>query len=143
MKTVEFEFGGQALHLCLNGTALFDIYDQFGNKGSILDHIWGGAKGDFARTYRNTCWMLAKLAEQGELVRRYQGHDSKPIPTPAALELTLRPADVPAARRAIHETVRLGFARDVDDGEEEVDLGLLEIQKKTASGLLARIFSRS
>ena len=60
----------------MNGAALFDIYEKFGRKGKVLDHIQGDGKEAFA----NTCWMLYKLAEQGELVRRWMGHRPQPIP---------------------------------------------------------------
>ena len=128
MRTLEFEWQGQTLHLCLNGAALFDIYDKFGTKGSITDHINGTGKKSFSAT----CWMLAKLAEQGELVRRYQGHDRGEIPTEQMLQVMLRPSDVAAAKVAIRYAVVLGFKRDEDPEDQEIDVGLLELQKKTA-----------
>lgn len=36
MKTVEFDLGDMRLYLCMNGAALFDIYEKFGRKGQIL-----------------------------------------------------------------------------------------------------------
>lgn len=128
MKTLEYRLGGEIYHLCLNGAALFDSYDKFGEEGSLIDHIQGRGKPAFDAT----CWLLAKLAEQGELVRRYQGHAKQPIPTQERFAALLRPRDVPAAKAAIIQAAALGFAREEDGGEDEVDLGLAELEKKTA-----------
>lgn len=127
MKTYEFKFNGQIYHLCMNGAALFDIYEKFGTKGFVTDHIKGGGKKSFGAT----CWMLAKLAEQGELVRRYQGFDKGPFITEQQLRVLLSPLDVPEAKRAIEAAVRLGFRREEDAAKKETDLGLIELQKKT------------
>ena len=131
MKTVEFTVIGRTLHLCLNGAALFDIYDNFGDKDSVVDHIAGNTRASF----RATCWILAKLAEQGELVRRAQGYDRCDIPTAQLFQLNLKPKDVAAAKHAIREAVALGFAREEkDDADQPIDLGLQELQKKTGPG---------
>lgn len=127
MKTLEYSLNGQTYHLCLNGAALFDIYDKFGSKGFITDHIKGNGKKSFSAT----CWMLSKLAEQGELVRRYQGYEHGKFPSEQMLQTMLRPSDVVAAKRAIRCAVALGFAREETSEEKEVDLGLVELQKKT------------
>ena len=97
MKTLEYQFNGQTYHLCLNGAALFDIYEKYGNKGFVTDPIRGTGKKSFSAT----CWMLSKLAEQGELVRRYQGYPHGKFPTEQMFAAMLRPADVPAAKLAI------------------------------------------
>ena len=125
MKTTEFSLNGQTYHLCLNGAALFDIYEKYGSKGFVTDHVKGNGK----KSFEATCWILAKLAEQGELVRRYLGHDRGPIPSEGLLRAMLSPRDVPEAKAAITEAVRRGFEREKkEDGP--VDLGLLELEKK-------------
>ena len=131
MKTFPFEHNGQTWHLCLNGAALFDIYEKFGDKGFVTDPIKGTGK----ESFEATCWMLSKLAEQGEMVRRYQGCDHGKFPTAQMFRATLSPLDVMEARKAICEAVALGFRREVRDEDEEVDVGLLELQKKTAATL--------
>lgn len=125
MKTADFALNGQTYHLCLNGAALFDIYEKYGSKGFVTDHIKGNGK----KSFEATCWILAKLAEQGELVRRYLGYDRGPVPSEVMLRTMLSPRDVPAAKVAIKDAVRLGFARD-EENHEPVDLGLLELEKK-------------
>ena len=126
MKTVEYTLNGQTYHLCLNGAALFDIYDKYGNKSFVTDHIRGTGKKSFSAT----CWMLAKLAEQGELVRRYQGHDHGKFPTEQMFQVMLKPLQVQEAKAAIGATVALGFAREEEENGGELDLGLVELKKK-------------
>ena len=45
----------------------------------------------------------------------------------------MTPMEIPLARLAITRAVRLGFDMRHQDPEEYVDLGLRELQKKTAS----------
>lgn len=129
MKTVKTELCGRTQHLCLNGAALFDIYDKFGTAGFLTEPI----RGETREAFHATCWVFAKLAEQGELVRRHMGHDKSPILPPEHYMTAFRPADVLVARQAIEAAVRLGFARE-EDGEDEVDLGLMELEAQKKNG---------
>lgn len=130
MKTVEFELNGRVHHLILNGAALFDAYDKFGDKGSLLDHMTGTSR----ESFDNTVWFLVKLAQQGEAVRRFQGEEPAPMLTAEEVLRTLRPVDVLRAQAAVREAWALGFERETVPEEEEIDLGLLELQKKTEPG---------
>ena len=47
MKLIPFELDKQEYHLLFNGAALFDVYDQFGDEGSVLDHINGNSRDAF------------------------------------------------------------------------------------------------
>ena len=129
MKLWHFQLDEKVYPMCLNGTALFDIYEKYGDKGSILDLIEGNNR----QSFRATCWMLAKLCEQGELVQRHLGQTPMAIPTEAMFRLMLSPLDLIRAKHAIRNTVKLGFGREVTEEDEpkRVDLGLLELQKKT------------
>ncbi len=132
MKTVEFDLQDLRLHLCMNGAALFDIYEKFGRKGQILDHIQGSGKDAFD----HICWYLWKLAEQGELVRRWMGHRPQPIPQERQLAALLGPMDVPRAKEAICTAARLGFATErTKSRTEPVDLGLQQLQAQNGSSL--------
>lgn len=127
MKTIPYELNGHTFYLCLNGQALFDAYDKFGYEGFITKHIEGTSKASF----ENICWLLSKLAEQGELVRRWQGLDRGPIAPAEYFRAHLRPLDVPAAKDAIREAISHGFAREEERERRDRDLGLEELQKKT------------
>lgn len=130
MKTVEFELNGRTHHLLLTGAALFEAYDRFGDKGDLLEHISGTDKDSF----HATVWMLVKLAQQGEAWRRHSGCEAAPMLTVEEAALALRPVDVLRARAAIRAAYCLGFGREEPDEGREIDLGLMELQKKTGPG---------
>lgn len=138
MRLCKIEINGQTYRLCLNGAALFDIYDKFGTKGFLTDHI----KGNSRKAFNATCWMFAKLAEQGELVRRHQGYDKQEIKLPEHFQTFFRPVDVLTARQAIETAVQMGFAREeAEDENEEIDLGLQELEKKRERADPAPVFA--
>ena len=126
MNTVDFIWNGQTLHLLLNGAALFDIFDRYGSDAEILELIAGSGRKDLEAT----CWILAKLAEQGELARRYLGYDREKPPQAGRLMALMAPMEIPRARLAITQTVRQGFGMRHGEAEEYTDLGLQELQKK-------------
>lgn len=128
MTTVEYELGGQTWHLLLNGAAYFDILDKYGTEADgILEHIRPGDKAGFEAT----CWILAKLAEQGELWRRYQGYDNGPFLTAQRARAEMLLPYVASAKLAITEAVARGFARETKDPEPEyVDKTLQRLKKK-------------
>ena len=134
LKTVDFAFNGQVLHLFLNGAALFDFYDKYGSDKDIPEVISGESRASFLAT----CWLLYKLSEQGELARRQLGHTPEAIPSMGQLAALLGVLDVPRARRAICKAAQLGFSMEHPPKREYEDLGLLELQKKTAAGRAAR-----
>ena len=100
MRTFEYQFDGRTFHMCMNANALFDIYDKFGNKSSIIDLFKGTEK----KSFEATCWMLSKFAEQGELVRRFQGFKPERMNFSAEyFKANLRPLDVPKAKQALED----------------------------------------
>ena len=54
MKLHEVDLCGQHLYLCLNGQALFDLYDKFGTKGFITDPLKGSGK----KSFEAVCYYL-------------------------------------------------------------------------------------
>ena len=127
MKTFDYDFNGRTFHLAMNANALFDTYDKFGDKRSIVELPKGTGK----KSFDATCWMLAKFAEQGELVRRYEGFKPETIVNESYFRLLMKPLDVPVAKKALERAILLGFAREEDT--EEKDPYLAEYQKKTGT----------
>ena len=125
MKLHEVDLCGQHLYLCLNGQALFDLYDKFGTKGFITDPLKGSGK----KSFEAVCYYLFKLSEQGELYRRWQGQTHGPVLTEQFFRVHLAPRDVYRAKDAIVTTIRIGFAREAEE-EHDVDLGLVELHAR-------------
>lgn len=130
MRTVPVALGGVTYYLLLNAAAVFDLYDRFGDKGSLADHLQGGGR----EAFENTCFFLEKLAEQGELWRRYLGYGPGPLPTAEQFRVSLSPMEAAAAKGAVLEALAVGFAREEAEKPKMVDKGLLALQKKTAAG---------
>lgn len=128
MKTVEVHIYGRTCHLRLTSAALYDIYEHFGKDKSAFENIEGTDKAAFDAI----CWYFAKLSEQGELSRRMQGHEARDIITKEDVKVLLTPGDFPAAKLAVLRAMQQGFGREVED-DEPIDIGLLELQKKTAT----------
>ena len=135
MKTIPFELHGKIFYLCMNGAALFDIYDKFGADGNVTDPIEGADR----KAFDATCWMLAKLSEQGAMVRRYQGHDRAQYLKEGELRAMLSPVEVIAAKKAIKDAVAAGFSMEVERAEDEsFDPWLAEIEQAEGKNVLTR-----
>lgn len=128
MISHEYTFRGESYSLCLNGAALFAIYDKYGSSVSVFDPI----KPATGEGFEAVCFYLAKLAEQGEIVRRWEGHKPRKIPSEAKFKALLSPTEVPEAKAAVQKALRLGFLREHDD-REVIDIGLAELEKKEAA----------
>ena len=128
MRKTEWKLKGHTFTLCLNAAALTDIYDRFGTEKEIPDLYRGSDKASFDAL----CWILWKLSEQGELVRRWEGLDARPIVPERYFRANMAPYDALDAKRALGAAYEQAFRRDQDedDEEEEVDLILRELQKK-------------
>lgn len=74
--------------------------------------------------------MLAKLAEQGELWRRWQGMDKRAFVSEHFFRVNLSPRETIAAKDAIRTAIYLGFAREETEGEGDVDIYAEELKKK-------------
>lgn len=125
MKLTQYVLDGKVYHLLLNGTALFNLYDRFGQGGRLLDVL----DGDTRESHEAAIFMLAELSLQGELYRRYQGEDKGPIITAAQAAVVVTPQDMPQLKAAVCAAIRAGFVRQHTD-DEDFDPWLAEIEKK-------------
>lgn len=126
MRTTEVELFGAKYALCLNAAAMFEIEDQIGT-----DAIEKAGKTS-SEGLDALSMMAAIMMEQGELVRRYMGYDPGKILSATAIRLMLTPADVLVLREKVIRAYLRGFGREIDQ-DDEIDLGLTELQKKTES----------
>lgn len=124
MKTTDYEFNGRKYYLCFNSAAMFDCFDKFG--GEDVTVAIGGTT---AQSFINLCWVLQKMSEQGELLRRYFGYDAGETINADELALLLTPTDAVEARGKAIEAISNGFARTEND-KAPVDPWLAEIEQK-------------
>lgn len=129
MKAVKLDMAGRTQHLIFTVEAMFQVQEQFGSPTELLEAMQDSGRDGFSAA----CKAAAILAEQGELARRSLGYDPGPIADETAIAASLMPVDVAALKLAIPAAISLGFGREVEPENGEIDLGLAELnaQKKT------------
>ena len=102
--------------------------------GQLLCMLPGrGTKMQARDGFAAACKAAAILAEQGELARRQMGYTPQPILEEDGVSAALAPADLARLKLAVTSAITLGYGREVEPENDEVDLGLAELneQKKT------------
>lgn len=129
MKAVKFVLAGRERYMSFTVEAMFQIQEQFGGPTELVDAIRDNGREGFSAA----CRAAAILAEQGELARRSLGYDPEPVADEASIAASLSPSDATALKLAIPAAISLGFGREVAAEDDEIDLGLAELneQKKT------------
>lgn len=110
-----------------NAAAHFAAADKYPD--GLVKVLLAGDKACFDAT----CWILAEMAAQGELIRRDAGYDKREIPTEAHFRARLMPHDFNAARTLILDRISKGLHGEERE-DEEVDEVLAEIEKKADGG---------
>lgn len=124
MGGVVLTFAGRAYPLLFNGAALFAAQEL--TDKNLVEAVTEYSKEGFGLL----CRLVAILSEQAELCRRYEGYAPAEPLTAERLLCTAMPYDIEAMRLAALDALTRGYRREQAE-EEEIDLGLLELQKKS------------
>lgn len=131
MKTIEFEYGGKTLHLYMNGEAMFsiDALDEDRSEGTapVLDRI----SENNPEAVADLCKVAVILAEQGEHCRRYLQYTPSRVPSDQELRMLLSPLQLRGLCAAVYRAVNAGLGAADADGDDDIDTGLAELEKKT------------
>ena len=141
MKHIDFELNGDVYALSFTTEALFTVYDKFGYTSDILSTT--KALEPSVEGWKNCCWLAALMASQGELQRRYLGHEPRKMITMEDLRLSVMPADAIRLRQAVRDAMEQGFQRDIPDQDpvEEVNLVLMEREETEKKSAAAAIYA--
>jgi hypothetical protein len=141
MKHIDFELNGDVYALSFTTEALFTVYDKFGYTSDILGTT--KALEPSVEGWKNCCWLAALMASQGELQRRYLGHEPRKMITMEDLRLSVMPADAIRLRQAVRDAMEQGFQRDIPDQDpvEEVNLVLMEREETEKKSAAAAIYA--
>lgn len=141
MKHIDFELNGDVYALSFTTEALFTVYDKFGYTSDILGTT--KALEPSVEGWKNCCWLAALMASQGELQRRYLGHEPRKMITLEDLRLSVMPADAIRLRQAVRDAMEQGFQRDIPDQDpvEEVNLVLMEREETEKKSAAAAIYA--
>lgn len=129
MKAVKVNLAGRERYLAFTGEAMFQLQEKYGSVKELLEKI----SPNTAEAFAVACSVAAVLAEQGELARRYLGYDAVPMVDADTIRATMSPSNIPALKLTIPAAISLGYGREIEPENDEVDLGLAELneQKKT------------
>ena len=141
MKHIDFELNGDVYALSFTTEALFTVYDKFGYTSDVLGTT--KALEPSVEGWKNCCWLAALMASQGELQRRYLGHEPRKMITVEDLRLSVMPADAIRLRQAVRDAMEQGFQRDIPDQDpvEEVNLVLMEREEAEKKSAAAAIYA--
>ena len=118
---------GKYRPLLFSMEVMFDTAAKFGSMADCFDAL---EREDRAGT-EAICWMMTRLVNEGEAYRRDAGFD--PDKLFAQGEITINtPAWYRIYKQAVLKAIELGYTREVEDPDEEVDLVLQEIKAKKA-----------
>jgi len=129
MKAIIYKIGNKTLYLAYNGEAMFAIEELHGGIKELPEKLNNKDR----ESFKSTCEVAALLAEQGELVRRYYGHEPQDIIAADDLRSIIQPSQIAEMTDAIFRSIALGYGSEIDRGkDDEIDLVLMELnQKKT------------
>lgn len=127
-----YTHGGEDHWLVYTADAYFTINERYGT--DFVEKLRPMTRD----AYDIAVGCLVILAEQGELCRRYMGHDPLPMLTEEDIRRTVLPDGIAPVKDAVYEAVLRGMRIEAEDENgkksEPVDIGLLEYEKKTVVG---------
>lgn len=126
MKFTKWTFGGKDYYLSYNVMAVHKIYDLGIEDLSVAISDRG------AKAFEQVCRAAEIMIQQGELIRRYLGYDPGNVIAAEDLMLMLTTGEDLSLRGTMMAAVLDGLKSETDE-RQEVDLGLLELQKKTGN----------
>lgn len=107
-------------------SVLFDVVEVYGSIQAALEKL----SGDDRAAFETVQWFALKMAEDAELVRRAAGHAPAPMLTEKELTMQMSPFAFETLRAAVVAAIEKGYAREVEEPEEEIDVGLAELRAK-------------
>ncbi|GHU92942.1 hypothetical protein FACS1894208_01220 [Clostridia bacterium] len=112
-------------YLLLNGYALMELNERYGGTDKLMQMLCAHTSECIAALFD----MFVTLCEHGELARRYLGYEHAPIPQTSEIIERATLDDTFTLRNAVIETIGRGFTREITDENEEIDIGLAELNK--------------
>ena len=110
---------------------MFDMADKYGTIQKALDLLTQNSREGFDALR----WFAVRMSNDGELCRREAGHSRLPMLKEGDISPRMKPLDYETLKGAVVDAITLGYKREVENTDEEVDLGLLELrEKKTKAG---------
>lgn len=130
-RTVEIEINGVERTLHYSVEVMFEMTEKYKSISEALKLM----AGDGEKAFETLRWFAVKMANDGELLRREEGHEKKPLLSEKELTLRIQPLEYGELKDAVVRAITLGYRRDMEEEDKEIDLGLQELnEKKTKAG---------
>lgn len=117
--------GGKTVHLAYTVAAMFEIEDILGEEDLFEALLEQGKRG-----LETFCEIVSILSRCAETARKAEGHEAGYIASKEFLLACMSPTEYLACKKAAMDAIMLGYGREIIDENEEVDLGLAELEKK-------------
>lgn len=127
MKTVIFTLNGKKYGLYYNGMAMFEIQDKLGDMSKIFDVVRGRSKEKFLQL----CDMVEIMSVQYAHAMEQAGYGKAETLSASYIRSISAVRDIAVLQNMVIEAVNLGLDQEEADENREIDLGLIEFQKKT------------
>lgn len=127
-RVVQVVIKENAYTLNYSVAVMFNMTDKFGTIQKALDALAQGGKAGFEALQ----WFLLKLAEDGELARREMGYESAAFLQIEDISPRMKPLEYEELKGAVVAAITMGYQREVEEDDGEIDLGLQELNEKKA-----------
>lgn len=145
MRHATFSFRGKSYGLLYNAVAMFEIQDEFYQKGDIFEILKNEKEfyDDEGKVLRKEkllgnlesmkiCCRIAEiLSIQSANVRAGMGYQRPNVLDAESLCSQLSVMEYMRLKGIVLSAINLGLMQETAGEDDEVDLGLLELQKKT------------
>lgn len=125
-RCVKYKFCSRELWLMYNGAAMFDIYDKYPTLEELFEAVLKNTRESADKLFD----VFLILAENGEAARKYIGYETAKLPDKAELAALSAADDLGRMRDAVVNAISAGLGREVTHEDEEIDLGLEELEAK-------------
>lgn len=139
MKPVKVILKRQIYELVYTVGAAIGIQDEFGDCDTMIAAI---DNANSALRVDAVCRAAAIMIEQGELVRRYMGHQPQPILSRFDIASRATEEEMITLRMAIPVAISAGIHRELENEPAEIDLGLQELNEEKGDHFAPAYFYR-
>ena len=105
---------------------MFKVHEKFGGITQALAAL----DGDDKKSVEDTLWLLTELVNDGELCRRAANLEPMEMLSTDTL-MRISPVEYIRYKDSVIKAILAGYGREIP-GEDEIDLGLAELNEKKA-----------
>lgn len=118
-RSTKAKIGNTEFQMIFTVSVMMDAQETFGDLGIIQ-----ATTGQGRDAFKNRCWLISEMANAAKAL----GAD-QPTISAETLQKSIMPFEQPEIDAAFIKALELGYMREIED-KGEVDLGLVELQKK-------------